>query len=74
MAGDASGGLRAFIEAAQANVKRLGSCRGGHLFTRMGDEAARPGRRFECSKCGGQIDWGAMYWYKLGLEHGKGSQ
>lgn len=72
MPADNGGGLKAFIADAQENVKKLGACKGGHQFARLPDDVARPGRRFECSKCGGRVDWAALYWYKLGLEHGKG--
>jgi hypothetical protein len=61
-----------FMEAAMANVKRLGDCRGGHLFQEIPHCLVKWGKKYECSKCGGMIDRAAHYWYMLGRSHGGG--
>ena len=58
-------------EEVKANHQRLKACVGPHDFS-IDAAPNRPiGKRWRCSKCGGEVDHIVKTWYEQGLEHGR---
>jgi len=56
----------------RANGLKLDACT-LHAFGLIGFLDQPPlGRRYRCSRCGGEVDSQARNWYDLGLKHGRG--
>jgi hypothetical protein len=56
-------------EQVHANGRKLNACP-IHAFELIGAPDQSPfGRRYRCSRCGGEADSLARHWYELGLRH-----
>lgn len=57
-------------EEVKANHARLKACPGPHDFSIDLNPARTLGKKWRCSKCGGEVDHIVRDWYLKGLEHG----
>jgi hypothetical protein len=57
-------------EEAQANQRRLIECKGPHEFVDLTPNK-KIGKSFRCSLCNGEANGTDVYWYKMGLKHGR---
>ena len=56
-----------------ANLQRLKSCPGPHLFELVHERGEVSTRaRFRCGRCAGQLSEDGVRWYRLDLTHGSG--
>ena len=54
-----------------ANLQRLKSCPGPHLFELVHERGEVSTRaRFRCGRCAGELSEDGVRWYRLGLKHG----
>jgi hypothetical protein len=63
--------LLAIAAQVKANTKALEECRPGpHDFSVDTTPDRTIGKRWKCSKCGGEVDHGIKVWYEKGLKDG----
>lgn len=55
------------MQEVKDNHKKLDNCKSPHDFIKKTEELFP---KYVCKKCGGEIEHGEYYWYKLGLKHG----
>ena len=62
---------KALWEKVQANHRTLASCAGPHDFSDDLSPARTIGKRWRCTRCGGEVDGVARSHYQDGLKHGR---
>lgn len=57
-------------EKAKENQRLLATCQ-GHVFNTDLTPTRKLGKRWQCARCGGEVDSQAKKWYELGQAHGR---